>query len=576
MKISKNSLWVRIAGLLVISLLVTALLISSLLLHTADTLYMGALESAAEETLIAARNEFLALNTQMTDGLNAIAHSRSVRDYLLETDMTSLSAMQSIRSFRTMIEETIHNELILVRFFGLPDQRFSDESWHSGYTVEQLFSMEPMSRALETPNRVVYGVIGNNTLANRDESGIAAAMAMQSEQDEAPYGVACMLVEYDTLMACASISEGISEILLTSREGKLVFSTAGRKAALQGCPERIGDSGVDMGEIDGEMRSLVWVYVPYWDCYLSAVIDPDVVKEAVFQDQKLYGLLMLILAAMVGLSFWICRQMMQPMHDLIRRMDDAIAGDYSTHLPQTGPYETRETARAFNVMIDSINASFARIREETDARRQAEIRALQAFINPHFFNNTITSFKMIAMAGQTERLLEAIDSFTCMLRETFDEQQMVTVDAVCASLRRYGDIQRLRTGDRIHLEIFAQEEARALTMPKLVVQPFLENAYFHAFDARAAGCIHVFFGVRDGKLVCEIMDDGVGIPKAYAERLMNGEAGESVRDSSGIGIMNVMKRLRLMYGEAGRVYIHSEPGMGTTVTVELPLERSEG
>ncbi|HCA29078.1 MAG TPA: hypothetical protein DEP23_05690 [Ruminococcaceae bacterium] len=108
-------------------------------------------------------------------------------------------------------------------------------------------------------------------------------------------------------------------------------------------------------------------------------------------------------------------------------------------------------------------------------------------------------------------------------------------------------------------------------MPKLLLQPFLENSFFHAFTNQQQGVISLFIDCHGENMICELIDDGVGMMQSKADQLLAGQPDE---DSRSIGIRNVNARIHLLFGEKYGVKIFSEPGQGTSVRTTLPIIRS--
>ena len=121
------------------------------------------------------------------------------------------------------------------------------------------------------------------------------------------------------------------------------------------------------------------------------------------------------------------------------------------------------------------------------------------------------------------------------------------------------------------MEHYVSRNCYDCLIPKLVMQPFIENAFFHAFPSGRTGTIQIIIGQKEGKLEIRIIDDGVGMEQRKAERALMKETKKE--HFSGIGIHNVQERLKLLYGEGYGIQIDSREREGTTVTIVLPIRR---
>jgi signal transduction histidine kinase len=196
----------------------------------------------------------------------------------------------------------------------------------------------------------------------------------------------------------------------------------------------------------------------------------------------------------------------------------------------------------------------------TEARLQeARLDLLASQLQPHFLFNALNTIAE-TVHEDPERADRMIGSLSELLRATLQRDgHLVTLADELALADRYLAIQQARFGDRLQVEIEATEAARACRVPRLILQPLLENAIHHGVSTRVAGgCIRIVADRQDGALRLTIQDNGSNRPDADA-------AGH------GIGLSNTHARLAAMYGERASLKVTSVSGEGTTVTLTLPV-----
>ena len=192
-------------------------------------------------------------------------------------------------------------------------------------------------------------------------------------------------------------------------------------------------------------------------------------------------------------------------------------------------------------------------------------------INPHFIYNTLASIKWLVLKGDKEKSSETINSFISLLQNTISEtSETITVAQEIENLKNYVFINETRYGDNIKVNFHVLPNCNDYKIPKLILQPFIENAFFHAFTENTEGRIHVFISEKNNKLFCEIVDNGKGMNETQVSSLYSSPSSKH-KHFTGIGIKNVDDRIKLLYGNEYGVTIDSKINIGTTINIYLPL-----
>ena len=194
-------------------------------------------------------------------------------------------------------------------------------------------------------------------------------------------------------------------------------------------------------------------------------------------------------------------------------------------------------------------------------------------INPHFIYNTLASVKWLIWQGRIEKSTETIDAFISLLQNTIsNKDEMITIAQEIENLKNYVLINHIRYGDSISVNFFVMPNCEEYIVPKLIFQPFIENAFFHGFTDKESGSIHVFINEKDGILICEIIDNGIGICDKDMKNLFT-KSYKRHEHYTSIGINNVHDRIKLLYGDKYGVAITSELDKGTTVRITMPAQK---
>lgn len=273
---------------------------------------------------------------------------------------------------------------------------------------------------------------------------------------------------------------------------------------------------------------------------------------------------------------YIARRISRPIDLLYGDMRQVQAGRWD--YPRRDYYddEIGDLSRQFSVMVDEIRRLNAEMLEKERQKRTLEMEALQAQINPHFMYNTINSIKMLVRFRRQEQILSTLTALTDILKGTLGKSEAaVPLEEELRFLESYVYIQQIRYSS-FGFATDIPRELEGARILRFILQPFVENSIFHGYDQIDGGARIELRAQADrevGTLVITITDNGKGMDADMLAALARGEAPRS--RFSGIGIRNVMERVRLAFGEPFGVYFESEVGEGTTARIILPLMEEE-
>lgn len=173
--------------------------------------------------------------------------------------------------------------------------------------------------------------------------------------------------------------------------------------------------------------------------------------------------------------------------------------------------------------------------------------------------------------NKNEQAIQAMDAFIELLRNTLgSDEEYSSVQSEIDNLKNYVMIQNIRYNDKVSVSYHISEECKGLEIVKMLMQPFVENAFFHAFPDQEHATINIFARIKKDYLVIEIIDNGKGIEKEKLQLLLESDHNMK-KGLSGLGIKNVNNRIKLLYGDDYGVEVSSILHQGTIITIKLPV-----
>ena len=229
-------------------------------------------------------------------------------------------------------------------------------------------------------------------------------------------------------------------------------------------------------------------------------------------------------------------------------------------------------AKQYNHTIDDLEKALLREKTETENSRKAEIRMLEAQINPHFIYNILDTVNWIAIEKDEYDISNAISTLAAILRYAIsNSDKPVTLRDEVDWLKKYVYLQQFRLKNKFSFEIKTDPEILDVRVHKLIIQPFVENAIMHGFDTqRETYTLQVSMLAEGSKVAITIADNGKGISPEILAALRSGDVKE-IRDKAGIGLSNAFLRLHRYCEGQDEVSIQSVLDEGTTVTIRFPF-----
>ena len=378
-------------------------------------------------------------------------------------------------------------------------------------------------------------------------------------------------------------SDGQGEPMLYSPEFGLIANRSADSAVMDGIVHYFQTAFLDSGSTNVSIQlndqQYLMSYAPLQNVnwYLVDSIPVDTILSSVTKARNLFYVSILILLCFgILASYILYKQLQVPIRELMRSMQGIKRGDYSSRIQLGGTSEFSFLFRRFNTMAEEIQTLLEKVYEERIRSREAVLKQLQSQINPHFLYNCLFYIKNMARLGNEEAVVEMALNLGEYFRYTTRlGKQTAQLQEELEVIVNYLEIQNLRT-NRIAYEFDVPDSLKTVEIPRLILQPIVENAVIHGIEPKdGKGCIRIT-GVMDGE-VCRITieDNGVGMDDLQLAKLQNRLELTENTDNVSFGLWNVNQRLKLMFGKEAGLAIVGSAGGGTTVSVVFHAKGGE-
>lgn len=331
--------------------------------------------------------------------------------------------------------------------------------------------------------------------------------------------------------------------------------------------------GIDKGDA-GEIR--IFYQGAFSKCGLYMNIQKsEVLKDLQQMQLFLIGIFFLFLLIGGVLATSITRAMYRPIKNMTDTVEKVSRGDLSLRVDVATEDEIGTLCREFNHMLDSMEDLIARVIEEERLKKDAELEALQYQITPHFMYNTLNSIKYAALIKGEKELGGLIGDFVELLQASINKKgTFISVADELHILKNYIHLQEFRYQGSFDVVYDIAQEAYGCYIPRLILQPLVENSILHGIDMKNGSGRLIIRGRVEGKrLILSVIDNGRGMTQEQIDTLLQSKA-KKTNGLSAIGIPNVRERLELYYeAEGGISYESSENG--TAAIIFLPVSREK-
>lgn len=380
-------------------------------------------------------------------------------------------------------------------------------------------------------------------------------------------------------------------LMVINDDGETIYEPSNSKIGGMDASWLTGkSSGTFSQTLNGRDLQFIYLKSPFTNWTTVGVFDvQDSVQEV--KDIHLYVFSFLFIVSLLGItaSYYLSHSISRPITQLASSMRKVEEGNMNIRILGGREDEVGMLGRSFNNMLQRIGRLLTQVEEEQRLKREAELRSLQAHIQPHFLYNTLDTIQWLARKDGAREATEMVEALSKLFRIGLSKgKEMISLADEFEHIRSYLKIQQTRYKDKLKYTIEVDESCMDLFVLKVILQPIVENAIYHGIkERRGPGLIGIRARAADGMLEIVIEDDGVGMSE---ERLASIRAtleaaaaatpptanvqaggGNEHKLTASYGLRNVLERIRLSFGDLYGLTIHSVEKSGTTVTIRHPV-----
>jgi sensor histidine kinase YesM len=290
------------------------------------------------------------------------------------------------------------------------------------------------------------------------------------------------------------------------------------------------------------------------------------------------GIIAVLFAGIVLITFWTTARSSEVYTRDVKEIESAFEavqqGDFDVSLHMDSSQEFQTIGNDFNEMLEGLKAQIEENKELAEHAAFSQVKQLESQFNPHFLFNTLDNIRFMAKID-ADAADKMILSLSGLLRYSIREvREEVTVKEDLEYLQNYLNILQIRFNKRFAYEMDVSPDIYDCVIPKLIIQPLLENAVKYGFDENKKLSVKLKGYQNKDQVVFICEDDGAGIEEELLQELQRQMTGDE-NTGTHLGLYNINRRIQLMYGQDYGVYLDSEKGRGTMVRLVLPKKRNE-
>ena len=522
---------------------------------------------------------------------------------LLENTLNNFNNMANFIAYNTQTQETLEYRM------HLPYEDYAQVPYHYFNRMERIMIINYSSLILNQieiigDNGMIFDVPRHNPSYTDEELQLARDAAHKEEgrifwtsfregeftllkeirsiTDTSPLGCVILSVKQNYLnRQLASLLSESGSFFVLDRDGHFVCgesSPVSAEMVSQAFAQQadLTSTFIPVDTADGE-QLVTSCSLPLYGLTLYGMIPQD----SLYRDVNglitwILSLLVLIIVILLFFALHFANSLTEPIKDLSAAMDTASQGVFDLRVPVKSSDEIGLLTAHFNDMLGEINSLIDNVYKQEILKKEAEYQMLEAQINPHFIYNVMDTISWTARANHLDDLSEMVSALSKLLRTSISKKTFVTVSEEVSCVNNYLTIQKFRYKDRIGTVIDVDQELLEIIIPKLILEPLVENAVIHGLEEKEGRGLILVSGRKQGDaLVFKVKDTGVGMSQEQIERIRREETAAGT-SHTGLGLMTVHNRIQHLYGEAFGIQIESTLGEGTSITLTLPAQETEG
>lgn len=545
---------------LTILLVVTALVpmtVLALYAHSRQSTMVRSSDLEDMQSIIDQTKESIDSQTAVYSSLlNYLTYSPDIEEIIKEKNIDNYTAYEKYNEIADpllSVPKSYHDAINRIQLFARSIQ------------VEHQYTLVPLAKMKEEWwSSELQDDVRIQWLVNLESKEVAAVRMIYD--DQVLDAAICIALDYDKIFQpLTNILTEENGGMVTDEDGRILYN----KSELEDIElKKSDDRDTALEKINQECAyTMAESKENNWGFYLykSQRAISGSVRRLLLEEIPLMAACCLI-TLVLGLSF--SRIFTRKIEELTRNMDKVNHGSREVTVSSDSEDEVGILINSFRRMMDEINRLIDEVYVNKIALKEYELKALQAQINPHFLYNTLSMMNWMAIRSNQMDISKVTLALSTFYRTALSKgENMVTVENCIRNMEAYLEIQLTMHDNNFTVEWETDPEIKNEKMPKLLLQPVVENAIEHGIDEKEEGDKKIslsFKGVGDD-VVITVRDNGMGMEQEKAETLVTYQA-------KGYGLKNVNDRIRLLYGEEYGIRIFSAPGEGTNVVMRFPKE----
>lgn len=322
------------------------------------------------------------------------------------------------------------------------------------------------------------------------------------------------------------------------------------------------------------VEEYMYTYLYYEASELNAV-QQEVTRRAAVEIVAITVVSALTIVFVLRYSIRLSRSITEPLEEMCQRAENVAGGDLTVSEPVPSEIrEIRTLSEGMEQMLARLDEQMKESRQRQESLRRTELALLQAQINPHFLYNTMDTIIWLIEADKQQEAVEMVSNLSSFFRHSLSKgEDVITLAEEECHVRSYLQIQHARYKDIMEYTVDIDPQLHDAMIPKLTLQPLVENALYHGIKLkRAKGTIRISGSLEEGCIILRVEDNGVGMTK---QRLAQLRIAMERQERVGFGLSAVNQRLMLQFGPEYGLRVTSEEGIGTTVTAWIHYVRKE-
>lgn len=292
--------------------------------------------------------------------------------------------------------------------------------------------------------------------------------------------------------------------------------------------------------------------------------------------------IIIVLTIIIGVtvSVIIAQSLILPLENTVNALEKFSRGDFAVRLKENRCDEIGKLNRIFNKAIKEINELMQKVTQSEILNKEMEFKTLQSQMNPHFLYNTLDTINWLAFKEKQTEICNLVAAISSLIRASIsNKKSIITIEQELDYVKNYIYIQHIRYKDRFDIIYDIDESLLKQAVPKLIIQPIVENAIIHGIEnSKNKNLLYISVKRENECIIIIVKDTGIGMTDEKVSELLkeplNAE-GDEQKAHTNLGLYAVHKRIQLMYGDLYGLTVQSQAGEGTTVTLHIPFTKKQ-